>query len=344
MPNESIPNDGANRNLAVALRPQSFDQFIGSASIVNQIRSQLRGGSIPTAILLSGPSGCGKTTLARIINTELDGELLEANAADDTGVDAARALGESAQFRPQTGTKKVINVDECHQLTKQAQNALLKHVEDAPESTIWIFCTTEPSKIIPTLRGRCVSFTLAGLTGDQVRALVCRAFNHLGYQTYQKHDAAKTIVWHVGIPFLGKTLYREIKDEEVAEFIKNLVRENVTSPRAILMATERFIGGMDPLGAIFGTQDAPQAFEIARAAAKGDWKSVRLALSKAGADEAMAIRAVVVNYFKSILLNEGGDVHSTAILELTATVPFDGPLGLAELSSRLYRICKPRTY
>ncbi len=309
-----IPVASATRNLAVDLRPSTFDDFIGSVSIVNQIRTQLRSKRIPTAILLSGPTGCGKTTLARCINTELNGELIEKNAADDTGVDAARAAGNEASHRPLMGDFKVIVYDEAHRLTKEAQNALLKHVEDAPPSTVWIFSTTEPSKIIPTLRGRCVSFALAGLTLEGVRILVQRALNHL-----------------------GKTGQRD----KTEEFVQSLFRENVTAPRAILMATERFAGGMDPLGAIFGTQDAPQAFEIAKAVAKKDWVSIRSALSQATNEEATAIRLVVVNYLKSMLLRDTQCIFvSEAIIELTEHIPAIEAFGIAELSARLFNVCK----
>lgn len=305
------------RNLAVSMRPSKFNECIGNAAIINQIQTQLASGRVPTAYLFSGPPGIGKTTIARAIANQLNAELHEINAADDTGVDMVRGLGERIQYLPEPGKDmRVVVLDEAHQLTKAAQNALLKLVEDAPASTVWIFCTTEASKIIPTLRGRCISFTLQGLTKDQVSLLVYRGLTHLGKK---------------GI-------------ENVEAFIQALVDEGVTAPRAILMATERFIGGMDPLGAIFGTQDAPQAFEIARATFNQEWKKVSTGLAQATNDEAMAIRAVVVNYFKSVLLKGGTSTRqaliSKAILELTATIPFDGPLGLAELSARLYNICE----
>lgn len=309
-----IPMASATRNLAVELRPKSFDDFIGSFSIINQIRSQLGSGRIPTAILLSGPTGCGKTTLARCICSALHGDLVEANAADDTGVDAARALGEKAQYRPldDAAPYKVIVLDEAHKLTNAAQSALLKHVEDAPPSTVWILCTTEPNKVIPTLRGRCISYALQGLTPEGVALLVYRGLSYIG-----------------------------AKSEKTEEFIATLVRENITCGRAVLMATERFAGGMDPLGAVFGTADAPQAFEIARAVSKADWDTVRTALSKASTEEAYAIRMVVANYLKAMLL-KGTNYPAwvtQAILDLT-NITFENPLGLSELSARLYVICR----
>lgn len=307
-----MSNEKNTRNLSVDLRPATFEEFLGSSKLISQIRTQLDSGRIPTAFLLSGPTGCGKTTLARCISTHLGGDIIEANAADETGVDAARSLGDTAAFMPLMGNYKVIILDEAHQLTKQAQNALLKHVEDAPPTTIWIFCTTEPSKIIPTLRGRCVSFALQGLTPEQVKDLVHRGITHLGRKN----------------------------DEKTEEFIATLVRENVASPRAILMATERFVGGMDPLGSIFGTQDSPEAFEIARATYKQDWENVRLRLAKATNEEAMTVRVVCVSYFKAALLkNADVSFNSSAILELTKNIPAIDAFGLSELSARLWTIC-----
>lgn len=300
------------RNLAVALRPSTLSECIGNTKIINQIRTLLDSGHVPTAFLLSGPTGIGKTTIARCISEHLKGELVETNAADETGVEAARHLGEEAQHRPMLGDYKVLVLDEAQQLTKQAQNALLKHVEDAASSTIWVFGTTEPTKIIPALKGRCVSFTLSGLTSDQVALLVYRGLNHLG-----KKGNAKT-----------------------EEFIKTLIVENITSPRAILNAVEQFAGGMDVLGSIFGLQDTPQAFEIAKAAAKQDWARVSVLLSQATSEEAMTIRMVTASCFKSALLKNPQEFSATAILELTKDIPFDGPLGLANLCAILYKICK----
>lgn len=302
------------RQLAVALRPQTLNEYLGSPQVLNQVRTFLASGRIPTAILLSGPTGCGKTTLARCITKALGGEPEEANAADDTGVDAARNLGEKAAYRPLTGDWKVIILDEAHQLTKQAQNALLKHVEDAAPSTIWIFCTTEPSKLLPTLRGRCLSLALGGLTAEQTALLVYRGLAYLGKST-------------------GAT-------PQIEEFIKLLVRENITAPRSILNATDRFATGVDPIAAVFGDQASPTAFEIARAAFNQDWNKTRELLVNCTTEEAMTIRMVCVNYFKSALLkSNSGHFCSQAIVFLTQSIPFDGPLGLAELSARLWDIC-----
>lgn len=306
-------SESQTRNLAVDLRPRTFEEFIGSEKIVNQIRSQLDSGRVPTAILLSGPTGTGKTTLARCICTRLNGEAVEVNAADDTGVDAARALGDSTNYRPMMGDYKVIILDEAHQLTKQAQSVLLKSVEDAPLSTIWIFCTTEPSKLLPTLRGRCLSFALGGLSLEQTGILVRRGLAHLGKDT---------------------------KGAPVQEFIQTLVRENIASPRAILVATELWVGGMDPLGAVLGSADSPLAFEVARATYRQEWDTTRTLLAKATNEEAMTIRIVCCNYYKAALLKEASSIFcSSAILELTKTIPAIDAFGLAELSSRLHIIC-----
>lgn len=300
------------RNLAVSLRPNSLSDFIGMEKILTQIRNQLDSGKIPTAYLFSGPSGCGKTSLARAINNTLEGDSVEINAADDTGVDYARQLGEDSQRRPLLGKYRVIILDECHQLTKAAQNALLKYVEDAPSSTIWIFCTTEPTKIIPTLRSRCLSFALSGFTRDQTSALVNRGLIHLGKEGMNYEDLVNT-----------------------------LVEEGITAPRTILMAVERFVGGMDPIGAALGSEISPTAIDIARATFKRDWKSAAALLSKVTPDEAMSIRITTAAYFKSCLLKAPQKGLTGAIFKFTDTIPFEPGLNLAQLCAIIYDICNP---
>jgi hypothetical protein len=302
------------RTLSVDMRPSSFDQFIGNEKVIKYIQSMVKTGHIPTALMFSGPTGVGKTTLARLISKSLDGDLMEVNASDDTGVDKARSIAEDSMHKPLFGKYRIILLDEAHQLSKQAQNALLKHVEDAPSSTIWILCTTEPNKIIPTLRGRCLSFQFGGLNAEDTRTLVRR-----------------------GLEFLGKA---SVKEDEL---VKTLVHEGVSAPRTILMALERYLGGMDPLGAVLGAEGSPLGLEIARGTVKKDWGVVSKLLAKASADEAISIRNIVAGYFKAIMLkvdDRGACFASEAIIELGKDFPTDTGMQLALLSARLYNICE----
>lgn len=137
-------------------RPTSFDGIYGQQNVVQMLRSKLKANDIPHTLMLQGPSGCGKTTIARILARELGcvkRECVEINAATDNGVATVRAIEDRIYLAP-TGKCRVWILDECHQLTSQAQAALLKITEETPGHVYFMMATTDPQKIIPTLRSR----------------------------------------------------------------------------------------------------------------------------------------------------------------------------------------------
>ena len=139
-------------------RPRKLEDVIGQAHVVAPLRNVIAGNKAHT-FMFHGPSGCGKTTLARIV-ADMVGcvEPREINAASHTGVDAARALEESTHFIALHGGPHVIIMDECHRLSKQAWDVLLKPTEEPGQHVYWIFCTTEHEKVPPTVRTRCISY------------------------------------------------------------------------------------------------------------------------------------------------------------------------------------------
>ena len=170
--------------MAVALyrryRPESFDELIGQSQVTDPLRAALRNNRVNHAYLFSGPRGCGKTTSARIlarclncaegptdtpcgkcdscIELSRDGsgslDVVEIDAASHNGVDDARELRERAGFAPARDRYKIFILDEAHMVTQQGFNALLKIVEEPPEHVKFIFATTEPDKVIGTIRSR----------------------------------------------------------------------------------------------------------------------------------------------------------------------------------------------
>lgn len=161
-------------------RPQTFDEVIGQDHVVTPLKSALAAGRTTHAYLFSGPRGCGKTTSARILARALncaeyptdtpcgkcdscrelsrDGsgslDVVELDAASHGGVDDARELREQAGFAPVRDRFKIYIIDEAHMVSKQGFNALLKLVEEPPEHVKFIFATTEPEKVIETVRSR----------------------------------------------------------------------------------------------------------------------------------------------------------------------------------------------
>jgi DNA polymerase-3 subunit gamma/tau len=170
--------------VAVALyrryRPESFEELIGQSQVTDPLRAALRNNRVNHAYLFSGPRGCGKTTSARIlarclncaegptdtpcgkcascVELSRDGngsiDVIEIDAASHNGVDDARDLRERAGFAPSRDRYKIYILDEAHMVTQQGFNALLKIVEEPPEHVKFIFATTEPEKVIGTIRSR----------------------------------------------------------------------------------------------------------------------------------------------------------------------------------------------
>jgi DNA polymerase-3 subunit gamma/tau len=172
--------DGSNLALYRRYRPETFAEVIGQDHVTGPLRQALANNRVNHAYLFSGPRGCGKTTSARILARALNCErapvadpcgecqscrdlarggpgsidVIEIDAASHGGVDDARDLRERAFFAPVSSRYKVYIIDEAHMVTAQGFNALLKLVEEPPEHLKFIFATTEPEKVIPTIRSR----------------------------------------------------------------------------------------------------------------------------------------------------------------------------------------------
>lgn len=160
-------------------RPQSFSEIIGQEHIVQTLTNSIAGKSISHAYLFTGPRGSGKTTIARLFAKAINCQdttsfepcnkcdscleimqakamdLIEIDAASHTGVDDVRELIEGIKFSPVKSKYKIFIIDECHQLSKSAANALLKTLEEPPAHAIFLLATTEVHKMIPTIISRC---------------------------------------------------------------------------------------------------------------------------------------------------------------------------------------------
>ncbi len=160
-------------------RPRFFREVLGQEVPVRVLRNAVREGRVSHAYLFAGPRGVGKTTVARILAKALnctgpeEGEpcggcvnctsiekgsfpdLVEMDAASNRGIDDIRTLREAVSYTPIRGRYKVYIIDEAHMLTKEAFNALLKTLEEPPPRTVFILCTTEYERIIPTILSRC---------------------------------------------------------------------------------------------------------------------------------------------------------------------------------------------
>jgi len=175
-------------------RPQTFAEIIGQEHVVKTLTNAISAEMISHAYLFSGPRGSGKTTIARVFakavncrnrqkgqfepcdkcascmeikkNQSLD--LIEIDAASHRGIDEIRELRDGIKFAPVKEKYKVFIIDESHQLTKEAANALLKTLEEPPPHAIFVLATTEIYKMIPTIISRCQRFDFRKLTVEEI--------------------------------------------------------------------------------------------------------------------------------------------------------------------------------
>ena len=211
--------------LARKWRPKTFADLVGQEHVVKALRNALDEGRLHHAYLLTGTRGVGKTTIARILAKSLNCEnaqhgepcgvcesctqidagryvdLLEIDAASNTGIDNIREVLENAQYAPTAGKYKVYIIDEVHMLSKSAFNAMLKTLEEPPEHVKFILATTDPHKVPVTVLSRCLQFVLRNMTSQQVA-------DHLAYVL----DSEKIAYEPAALQLLGRAAAGSMRD------------------------------------------------------------------------------------------------------------------------------------
>jgi DNA polymerase III subunit gamma/tau len=160
------------RALTRKYRPQSFEDIVSQEHVSNTLKNAIKNNRLSHAYMFCGPRGVGKTTMARVlarvvndVDAGVDGEslsrtlnIVEMDAASNRKIEDVRSLKEVIRVPPQNGKYKIFIIDEVHMLTKEAFNALLKTLEEPPPHAIFIFATTEPHKVLPTILSRVQRF------------------------------------------------------------------------------------------------------------------------------------------------------------------------------------------
>lgn len=264
-------------------RPTTFEEMFGQPEACRVLQDFIKRKDVPHAILFTGPSGVGKTTLARILREEIGcgvEDFFELNCADCRSIDDIRAIRQRMGTSPMAGRARVWCIDEGHQLTKDAQEAFLKMLEDTPRHVYFFIATTDPAKLLRTIRTRCTEIKLHPLSQSELTKLI--------NQTAEKID--KTF----SKPVISKII-------EVAD----------GSARAAMVILNKLVGTDDEdeqLSAIGDSAYETQGIELCRLLSSTGvkWSPVAKILRDLP-DEPEGIRRLILNYFRTSLLNNGGD-------------------------------------
>jgi DNA polymerase-3 subunit gamma/tau len=196
-------------------RPQDFGEVVGQEAVVRTLRNAIEHDQVRQAYLFAGPRGTGKTSMARILAKSLNCaqgqtatpdnvcnpcvsiaagvslDVIEMDAASQRGIDDIREIRERVVLQPVEGRFKVYILDEAHQLTDAAWNALLKLIEEPPPHLVFVFCTTDLAKVLPTVRSRCQTFVFQRPRLNELSTLLRRVADGESIET---SDAALALI------------------------------------------------------------------------------------------------------------------------------------------------------
>jgi DNA polymerase-3 subunit gamma/tau len=254
------------RALTRTYRPTSFDDIVSQEHVSSTLKNAIKKGRLAHAYMFCGPRGVGKTTMARVlartvneIDCDVDGESLnqtlnvvEIDAASNNSVDDIRDLRERVRIPPQNGRYKIYIIDEVHMLSKSAFNALLKTLEEPPDHVIFIFATTEPHKVLPTILSRVQRFDFKRISVDQI---VDRLANVAENEGISIDEESLHVIAKKADGALRDAL--GLMDQAIAFCGNNIEHEELL--RALnVVSTERMFDFMDAVEA----QDASRGLEL----------------------------------------------------------------------------------
>lgn len=262
-------------------RPVTLAGVVGQPEAIKVLERMIKEKKVPQFLLLTGPSGCGKTTVARILKKHLncgDNDFTELDGAVNRGIDDMKLIRQQMRLYPMGGDCRIYLIDECHMLTREAQSALLKALEDTPSAVYFFLCTTDPEKLLPTIKTRASQIKLKAISHGEITKLV-------------------------------KTTAAHEKKKVTEDVLDKLTDAAAGSARKALVLLEQVLSLDDEderLKFLENPDAQSEGIEIARALMnpRVTWPEVAK-LIKQTTEEPETIRWIVLGYFNSVLLGGG---------------------------------------
>jgi DNA polymerase-3 subunit gamma/tau len=302
-------------SLYLKYRPSALAQVKGNAEVLSTLEGMLSNlKTCPHVFLLHGPTGCGKTTISRIIASRLGckgSDFREVDSASFRGIDTSREIRSNSLYKAIESDCRVWVLDEAHKMTSDAQNALLKILEDTPPHVYFILCTTEPQKLIGTIKGRCSQFQLLPLSDPQMKGLL-------------RYVAKKE----------GEELTDEIYNQIVTS-ARGLPRNALQILEQVLTVPAENRMAM----AKKAEAEVVQSIELCRALLKNaPWKQISGILVGLKDQDVEGVRRAVIGYCSTILTSGKDEPVCGAILEAFVTPFYDS--GFPQLVYACYAVTK----
>lgn len=313
------PKAGTSDPIHIKYRPKRLSEMIGQKDVVRSLTAALNSKARPHTYLFMGPPGTGKTTLSRIVASAVDAEsVIEVDAASNSGVDDVRTLTSSLRYQGfGASPNKAIIIDECHRLSKQAWDGLLKTTEEPPPHAYFMLCTSEPDKVPDSIVRRCLAYTLKLARFDDLMTLLDYVCEEERLETptailKQVADACG------GSPGLALTMLAKVQ-----------ACDNEQEAAALLESA----------------MESAELIDLCRLLIRGelDWKKLTSTL-KALDMPAESVRIVVANYLGSCLMNpRGGEREVMRFLDMLEPFlkPFNSSDKMAPLLAAFGRILYP---
>lgn len=302
--------------LYIKHRPKTFKDVVGQPDAVATLSAMARAKRFPHALAFFGDSGCGKTTMARITTTKLKcgkADFVEVNAAENRGIEMVRQIQKRMGLAPIAGPVRVWLIDECHQLTGEAQSALLKILEDTPKHVYFMLCTTDPQKLENTIKTRCTQI----------------------------------VVKPVGVKAMTDLIRRVAKVEKIGitdEVIDRIIDYAEGSARQALVSLNAIMGMSDEeamLDAIQSCSVEADAFDLAKMLmdTRTKWNKVAAHLKKIEGQQPEGLRRMVLAFARGCLLGKGNHARAyNVIVSFSGGIYDHGKAGLAKLAADCYEV------